>query len=475
MIINHKGLGQTIIFLAGKASVRTKILGMIIPLVVFLGLWNAVQIQGMAREMAEQQLTKQGISIAGEMASRSADLIFTNDRFALHQLVNDTVKYNEDVRYVFILDGLGNVVANSFGNGLPEGLQFANMVNNEEHHKLLTINTEEGLIYDVAMPIFGGKAGTVRVGMTEKAILSIADTSITKVLLATGIVGLVGIMAAIFLTFVLTTPIKEMVAAAREIEKGNYKERVPLWWGRDELHELGMAFNKMAGSLERGYEARTGLIKKLINAQEEERKRIARELHDETSQSLTSLMIGLKTLEHSQEPAEIKQKVAELRQLTNKTLEEIHDLSLALRPSVLDDLGLVPAINRYLQDCKRNFNMDIDFHAQGMEGVRLPSEVEISIYRVVQEALTNVAKHAKATSVSVILERQGEAVTAIVEDNGVGFDLDSIWKSPVKEKRLGLHGMQERVQLTGGHLTIESSPEIGTTIYAQWRINTDIW
>lgn len=444
---------------------------MIITLVIFLGFWNTAQLHSTAREMARQQLAKQGVSIAGEMASRSADLIFTNDRFALHQLVNNTVAYNEDVRYVFILDGLGNVLANSFGTGLPEGLQLTNQISNGQHHQLLTLSTNEGLIYDVAMPIFEGKAGTVRVGMTEAAIQQMVEMSTKKVLLATVIVGLMGIAAAIFLTSLLTTPISEMVVAAREVEKGNYQKRVPLWWGQDELHELGQTFNQMAESLQKGYEARTNLLKKLINAQEEERKRIARELHDETSQSLTSLMIGLKIMEDTHDIDEIKGKIVELRQLTNGTLEEIHGLALALRPSILDDLGLVPALNRYIQESSHNLNLDIDFHTEGMEGVRLLPELEISIYRVVQEALTNIAKHAKATEVSVILERQKERLTAIIEDDGIGFDLEETWNSPLKEKRLGLHGMQERVQLTGGNLTIESTPGFGTTIYVQWLIN----
>lgn len=447
---------------------------MIIVLVILLGAWNTVQLHSTAREMARQQLTKQGVSIAGELASRSADLIFTNDRFSLHQLVSDTVDYNEDVRYVFISDGLGNILANSFGTGLPEGLQLINQVSKGQHHQLLVLETDEGFIYDIAMPIFEGRAGTIRVGMTEEAIQQLVKISTRKVLFATAVVGLIGIVTATFLTSLLIAPIEEMVVVAQEVESGNYHERVPLWWGQDELHELGKAFNRMAVSLQQGHETRTNLLKKLINAQEEERKRIARELHDETSQSLTSLMIGLKMLENSWNPEEISIRVSELRQLTNQTLEEVNGLALALRPSVLDDLGLVPALQRYIQECSRNLNLDIDLHTEGMEGVRLSPELEINIYRVVQEALTNVAKHAKATAVSVVLAKQGQGVTAIIEDNGIGFNPKKIWSSPLKEKRLGLHGMQERVHLTGGDLTIESELGIGTTIYAQWVINVSI-
>jgi len=202
------------------------------------------------------------------------------------------------------------------------------------------------------------------------------------------------------------------------------------------------------------------LLEKLITAQEEERKRIARELHDDTSQSLTSLMVGLKVLSSLHSPAEIEQHVAGLRKIVAETLETVHDLALELRPSVLDDLGLVAALERYVAEYRRRFDLRIDFRAVGFEERRLAPAIETAIYRIVQEALTNVARHAQAEHASVLLERQKNRVRAIIEDNGNGFDL----MQDRSERKLGLYGMEERAILIGGRLRIESQPGEGTTL-----------
>lgn len=206
--------------------------------------------------------------------------------------------------------------------------------------------------------------------------------------------------------------------------------------------------------------ARGRLLEKLITAQEEERKRIARELHDETSQSLTSLMVGLKVLRGLDSSAEIHRHLDSLRDVAAETLETVHDLALELRPSVLDDLGLVAALERHVSEYQRRFNLRVDFRAIGINGQRLPAAIETAVYRIVQETLTNVARHAHADHASVLLEQTGQQLRAIVEDNGCGFDVTQAHP----ERKLGLYGMAERASLIGGTLRIESQPGIGTTI-----------
>jgi len=209
------------------------------------------------------------------------------------------------------------------------------------------------------------------------------------------------------------------------------------------------------------------LLEKLITAQEEERKRIARELHDDTSQSLTSLMVGLKVLSGLRSPDDIEQHVAGLRKIVAETLEAVHDLALELRPRVLDDLGLVAALERNVAEYQRRFNLRVDFRAVGFEEPRLSPAIETAIYRIVQEALTNVARHAQAEHASVLLEQRDGQVRAIVEDNGQGFD-------PLQDRtgrKLGLYGMQERAVLLGGRLHLESQPDIGTTVVVTIPLN----
>jgi signal transduction histidine kinase len=206
------------------------------------------------------------------------------------------------------------------------------------------------------------------------------------------------------------------------------------------------------------------LLHKIITAQEEERRRIARELHDEAGQALTSLLIGLRAMEKSASLTEVHTLAADLRKTVAQTLDEVHDLALELRPSVLDDLGLVPALVRYTQSCPTRFGFQADFVTVGMDGQRLPREVETVLYRIVQEALTNAARHASANQVSVLLQRRRGTVVLVVEDDGEGFDVAQVMASTERRERLGLYGMEERASLVDGHLTVESAPDTGTTI-----------
>jgi signal transduction histidine kinase len=148
-------------------------------------------------------------------------------------------------------------------------------------------------------------------------------------------------------------------------------------------------------------------------------------------------------------------------------LESIHDLALELRPPILDDLGLVPALAQYTRGCPEHIGLEVDFEVVGEASRRLPREMETTLYRIVQESLTNVARHAQAKKASVLLRVSECSVAAIIEDNGVGFDLNNVRAGQARQNRLGLYGMQERVALVGGSITFETAPGQGTNIYAE--------
>jgi signal transduction histidine kinase len=202
-------------------------------------------------------------------------------------------------------------------------------------------------------------------------------------------------------------------------------------------------------------------MRRVVEAQELERRRLARELHDETGQALTSILLGLKPLEQSVGTDEARAAVASVRELVVSTLRDVRALAVELRPAALDDFGLVPAVQRLTTTVGEQSGLRVDLEAQLGEE-RLPSEVETALYRVVQEALTNIVKHADAGHVSVLLARKVGAVVAVVEDDGSGFD-----PAETREDALGLAGMRERVGLVGGRLQIESSSGAGTTLVAE--------
>jgi signal transduction histidine kinase len=627
---------------AGAVSVRTKILGIVLALVLMLGVGITLQVRVTLRDALSHDLQEQGISITRDVAARSVDLLLVHDLYGAYQLLQDTLINNENVRYAFIVSPQGEILAHTFGDGFPIALLMANTVTPTDRYHLQKIATEEGIIWDFAVPVFDGRAGIARVGLSEQAMQTTLSNVTRQLLITTVIVSLVGVAAAIFLTWLITRPVLALVDVTQTVARGDLSRQAP-HWADDEIGLLSKSFNAMisdlaeahakseaynaellrrnrelatlnevakavsrqqdlyemlnsalgrvselmnmeagwivlleAGKTERQlvcsmglpasvarqeaevgflncqcsrvtkekspllitplketcpvYRLRLGnqqvvdehvavplisksqvlgtlnltctqadccseedlqllgaigrqlgvavenarlwkevrqkeaargqLLEKIITAQEEERQRIARELHDGTSQSLTSLMVGLKVLEGLHSPAEARQHLSSLRDIAAETLETVHDLALELRPSVLDDLGLVAALNRYVAEYQRRFNIRVDCRAVGFEGRRLCPAIETALYRIVQEALTNVARHSGAKHASVLLEWTHRQVRAIVEDNGCGFDASSARQ----ERKLGLYGMEERATLIGGSLRIESQPGMGTSI-----------
>jgi PAS domain S-box-containing protein len=204
-------------------------------------------------------------------------------------------------------------------------------------------------------------------------------------------------------------------------------------------------------------ELRTGLIEQVMTAQEEERARIARELHDETGQSLTALLVGLRTLEQAETIADATDMARRLREIAAQTLHEVGRLSRGLHPSIIDDVGLAAAVTRHVQDFAVLHGIAADLRIDGLDGEPLPPLVQTTVYRVLQEALTNVGKHARARSVTVRLVRHDATVELLVQDDGRGF-------KPGGSGRLGLRGMRERAALLGGSVDVVAHPGTGTTI-----------
>lgn len=211
--------------------------------------------------------------------------------------------------------------------------------------------------------------------------------------------------------------------------------------------------------------SRLHLLRRLVTAQEEERRRISRELHDQTGQQLAALLLGLKTLNNSRDgngAASLHQRVIQLQKLAERLVDDTHHLAWELRPVALDDLGLEMAIANSVEKWSEHHSIDVDFHSS-LEKRRLAPAVETAVFRIVQEALTNVLKHAQANRVSVMLEYRYDELLVIIEDNGCGFQPEAL---PTVDERggLGLIGIHERVALVDGKFNIESEPGSGTTL-----------
>lgn len=623
-------------------SVRVKIMGIALGVILLLGLVVTFQVRATMKATLKEELRRRGGSVARDIAGRAADLILTDNLFALNELVRDAMETDHDVRYVFVVDQAKNPLVHTFGQSFPAGLLDANAVLPRERFRIEILDTEEGLIHDVAAPILEGRVGIVRVGMSERHLREAIASTTRFLLLVTGLVSLAGVAGAYLLTSVMTRPILDLVKATEAVGKGDFTRKAPLW-AMDEIGRLGASFNAMTGTLarsraeieefnrqllrrneelsalntiavtvsrslqleevldgalekvlevmklqagwiflqdsregslalaahkglsadfvqeeakqelgecicrevmasgearvlddlrrcprlsptvvereglsahasvplkakdrvlgimnvachddrpfseedlrlltsighqigiaienarlyeevQRKEEVRHLLLDKLILAQEEERRRIARELHDEVGQSLTALIMGLGGAEEAIPPglAPLRKRLEEIRTLTAGTLEEIRRLMVDLRPTLLDDLGLIPAIHWYAETHLARVGVEPRIEVVGPKR-RLPPLVETALFRVIQEAITNIVKHAGAKTATIRVAFKTSSIAASIEDDGKGFD-------PEKRKQeggFGLLGMEERVTLLGGTFAIDARPGRGTRI-----------
>jgi signal transduction histidine kinase len=210
------------------------------------------------------------------------------------------------------------------------------------------------------------------------------------------------------------------------------------------------------------------LLRKIVRTQEDERKRIARDIHDHIGQSMTGLQLKLQILlDKYEKDSELTDEITRVKAIANQIDSEVDFLAWELRPSVLDDLGFPAAIKQFLEDWSKQFNIPAEFNQKGLDGKHLLPEIEINLYRIGQEALNNISKHAKATNVSAILERRNGTVSLIIEDDGTGFEPSEKAIVTEDDRGMGLIGMKERAELVSGTVEIESSIGNGTTVYVR--------
>jgi PAS domain S-box-containing protein len=262
-----------------------------------------------------------------------------------------------------------------------------------------------------------------------------------------------------------------LAEAQKAVAKGEFNLRrsngslVPVYLSLNRFrgykgHALGMVITDLrdqkrrhAEEIKQAEATRRLLLEHMLSAQEEERRRIARELHDEAGQLLTSLLVGLRTLEHARDLADVKAQGHRLREIAAQTIDEVGRLARGLHPTVLDDHGLGVALNRYVSEYVKTHNIAVDLKLNELASSNLSSAVQIGLYRIVQEALTNVAKHSGAKAVSIKIACLATALEVAIVDDGCGFDAKAV---DVSSHRLGIQSMRERAAMLGGTVSFAS-------------------
>jgi len=627
-------------------SLQTKIAAAMVSLILILGLAGTLHARVTLERQLRGDLLQRGTASASNIASGSEGALITNDVFSVYETINAAVVNDQDIRYVFVTERSGGVVAKTFTGNLPAGLAEANPPAEGESVSAVRLQTDEGPVQDIAYPVLGGQLGIVRVGLSETRLLSRVNNFTYQLLGLTAVVTALALVVSATLAVFLTRPLARLAAAARAVGSGDLTQQVPTGGG-DEVGRLAAAFNTMtvdlsrsqieieqsnrqilrrsqelaalnavamstsrsldlntvmeaaldnvvplmgadAGGIllpdERGerliYRAHRGLsdefvsavsgiqvgdgiagravaegeaivvedlatdervgpeavrasglhafvsiplragdetlgamnvgrrdaapfasedvgllmsignqvgvavqnarlwdelqekehahaelLKKIISVQEEERQRVARELHDETAQELTALLMGLGTLQGSNAavPPAVARTVDTVKQFASRALDDTRQLILDLRPPVLDDMGLASAVRQHAESHLRPLGVSFSVRVVGIEQ-RLPSPLEVALFRILQEAINNCARHAGASRVEVLIECADGVIRAAVEDDGRGFNVWSLQDGRRETPPLGILGMRERASLLGGELMIDSVPGQGTQV-----------
>jgi len=453
-----------------------KILGLALGLIALFGTLTIVRIQQEVQKNIAFILQEEGRFIASELSYQTRDFLLINDLFGLTNILKNTVLNRPNLRYAFVLDSNSNVLAHTFGTGFPVSLldvhgqmQIGNV---PETSRLVT---NEGIVWDTRAPVFPDGNKVIRVGVKEEDMRNKLSLLINALVRNTIFITVVGILLSLFLTWLITRPVKQLLHATRSVRKYDYSVSLATV-SRDEVGRLIEGFNAMVAGLKKAEQARVekehlqrDFLQQLIAGQENERKRIARELHDQTGQALASFMVELKVLEQAKSVRDVAGGIKRLKNAITEEMDSIHNLAVELRPSVLDDLGLIPAINMYVKDFQDRHRIGTRLTIIGFTDKRAEPCIETCVYRIIQEALTNSAKHAEATEVNILIEWRDEKIRGVIEDNGRGFEIDNVDTIG----RMGIYGMQERAQLLNGFCSIDSDLGAGTMIQFKVPVTTE--
>ena len=437
-------------------------------------------------ENMERELDRSGLEIGQAMSAVISNDILLDDRFSMTERLMRIQSLNDQIRYIIVSHPNGQILASTFTNGIPAGLPLTRQPRPDRAVDTMIFDSNEGYIREVLCPIDDGLVGYFRIGLSENKMAAVMKQRFLEMIFLIFLICLLSSWLATRYARSFLKPIQYMVAAVRQLGRGNYRVKVAAD-APDDVGRLAKAFNSLSSQLyakkqenSRLVEAlrekekmRMWLISQLFSAREDERRRISRELHDETSQSMVTMLAYLRIIMDKTGDGETRGLLCDVRDLMKETLEGLRRLAVNLHPPLLDDLGLVVAIEKYVDTFRRTQpHIQIAFTPQG-DFSRLSRPISLLCYRFVQEALANIVRHSQADTVDITITAAEEMLTLSITDNGVGFSRETLEKARL-DNHLGIVSMRERTELLNGEFYIDSQPDGGTCIVITLPIKHDI-
>ncbi len=447
-----------------------KIMGIGFLTAILFGGMTLLQMRAGTSRILYESLERKILTTTDSLADSIERSASTGDTFSILKSLDHSREIFPEMRYAIVRYSDGRIMTSTFRNGIPSDLLNISLPPCPPECGIQSYDSSEGIIHEARAPILDGKAGTIQVGFIDKMVSRELAAFTGTVLWALVLCIAIGACLGLLLTNILTRPVHQLVESTNRIREGKFETKAEVF-SNDEIGRLAVAFNQMADGLNKYQQevrakerARVSLIERIVQVQEDERKSISRELHDHLGQSLLAVLLQVQSgRDHDRFPDSLCQSV---EQSIRQVIDEVHRLAWGMRPSILDDYGLDSALGRHIEEISQHSGLTIDYSYTSPPGMdRLPIRIEVPLFRIAQEAITNVQRHSGATHASVVVLRQFRDITLLVEDNGQGFDPAMI--SEKGDKCLGLIGMRERVALLGGSVVIESALGEGTTIRAK--------
>jgi len=400
----------------------------------------------------------------------------------------EAVQQYPDVKNIFILNRIGRIVISINDKDMGRIIELRDPTCQVCHHgttkalnKTVIYSSLQGeKIFRNVNPIYNRKE-CFSCHKPEEKITGVLVTDFTlnniekqlraelkeNILLLFFAISISTLVIGIVLNQLVIKKLQHFVEAASLFGRGDFKRTIS-FKSDDEIKRLADSFNLMAKTLMEKMRLEREYLSQIIEAQENERRRISRELHDEIGQALYAIKFNLEMIDKDllETTPLVRGRLGEAKSLSSQTLTAMRQLSLDLRPTMLDDLGLIPTLRWYIQNFSNRLNIYSNFEAMGFEE-KLPPQIETAFYRIIQEALNNIAKHAQADRIEISFVQRDSKIFASIQDNGKGFDLDKVLHPESPERGFGIIGMQERVSLLAGQIDIQSRPSFGTLIHIE--------
>jgi len=463
---------RTIVSRALAVPVLIKVLGAVTVIALLFGAVVNLYVRHTLSANLSLLTEKATRARASAFAARAEHLLITGNRMGLQDLVRRERQTQDSLRYVIVFDSRRRVVAHSFTTAPPKALISTLPTSPIVTTTVRTLRADNEIVFEALVPVVQGQAGFVQLGVGSRPIVRRVDRMVSRLWLVLAACLIAGLLLIVPLAHAMTSPLQRLVHATNMLRQGELSFRAPEA-PLDEVGELTAAFNRMADDQQRQRQEldakeaeRLELLGAVVSSQEEERRRIAHDLHDELGGSLSALLIELRNRQKQCATVDDQTDAWEsIETQVNGMINKVRHLAWTLRPSALDDLGLCAAVDQQAVHLQKHTGMRIEFCGQGIgcTECRCPQEIKLALYRVAQEAMTNCLRHSEAERVSVIVTSGKDTVSVLVEDDGQGFDPHKLSSD---RPHIGIRGMRERVESLGGELTIDTARARGTVVRA---------